>query len=72
MQDVYIQNLTLDRDYYIQGRNIYVGNDVTNTKPQGDVLITNGANVFFDASGKVVLDKGFKCDLGSSFKTVKQ
>ncbi|GHU69256.1 hypothetical protein FACS189413_07850 [Bacteroidia bacterium] len=70
-QDVYIQNLTLDHDYYIQGRHIYAGHHVTNTLPQGNVLITNNANVIFDAAENVVFEPGFECALGATFEVVK-
>jgi hypothetical protein len=71
-QDVYIQNETITNDSYITGRNIYVGNNVTNTKPQGDVKITNNARVIFDAEANVIFDKGFQCELGSTFEVVKK
>ena len=68
--DVYIQNETITANRYITGRNIYVGNNVTNTKPQGNVLITGGAKVIFDATERVRFDAGYKCDLGSSFEVI--
>jgi len=70
-QDVYIQNETITTNRYIGGKNIYVGSNVTNTKPQGNVVITGGAHVIFDAAGKVIFDTGFKCALGSSFEIRK-
>jgi len=73
--DVYIQNETITSNRYIGGRNIYVGHHVTTSKPQGNVLITNNANnnvnVVFDCQN-IIFDTGFKCDLGASFKVVKQ
>ena len=71
-QDVYIQNETISTNRYIGGRNIYVGSNVTTTKPQGNVIINNNANVIFDAAEKVVFDAGFKCTLGASYKVLKQ
>jgi len=70
-QDVYIQNETITTSRYIGGKNIYVGHHVTNSKPQGDVLITNNANVIFDAQQEVIFDTGFECALGSTFEVVK-
>lgn len=70
-QDVYIQNETITNNRYIGGKNIYVGHHVTTSKPQGNVLITNNANVVFDCQN-VIFDTSFKCDLGASFKVVKQ
>ncbi len=66
--DIYIQNETITSNQYYIGKNIYVGSNVTTTKPQGDVLITNNANVIFDAAEDVVLDAGFECEIGASFE----
>ena len=68
MQDVYIQNETISTDRHIRGKNIYVGRAVTNTKPQGDVTITNNARVIFDATGNVIFDGGLGCSSGGSFE----
>ena len=70
-KDVYVQNEQLSSNRFIGGRNIYVGNSVTTSKPQGDVLIKNGAHVIFEATGKVVFDKGFECEAGSTFEVTK-
>ena len=70
-EDVYIQNQVIEKDYYIQGRNIYVGNSVTTSKPQGDVVIKKDAHVIFDATGEVVFDNGFECEAGSTFEVTK-
>ena len=70
-EDVYIQNQVIETDCYIQGCNIYVGNSVTTSKPQGNVVIKNGAHVIFEATGEVVFDKGFECEVGSTFEVVK-
>ena len=58
-QDVYIQNLIINTNRYIGGKNIYVGNHVTTAKPFGDVLITSGVNVIFDGKN-ITFDSGFK------------
>lgn len=70
-QDVYIQNETISNNSYIKGRNIYVGKSVTTSKPQGDVVINNNANVIFDTSGDLYLKKGFECSAGSKIETLK-
>ena len=70
-EDVYIQNQMIETDCYVQGRNIYVGNSVTTSKPQGDVAIKNGAHVIFEATGEVVFDKGFECEAGGTFEVIK-
>ena len=66
--DVYIQNETITTDKYYVGKNIYVGRSVTTSKPQGDVIITNNAQVIFDAAENVVFDAGFECALGATFE----
>ncbi len=67
--DVYIQNQTISSNKYIGGKNIFVGNHVTNTTPAGDVLINNGANVIFDGQ-TVTFDAGFECVGGSTYEVV--
>jgi len=66
--DVYIQNETITSNRYIGGRNIFVGHNVTTSKPQGSVVIMNNAHVIFDAAESVHLEAGFECKLGSSFE----
>jgi pimeloyl-ACP methyl ester carboxylesterase len=66
--DIYIQNLTISSDRYFRGRNIYIGNNVTTSVPQGNVLINNGAKVIFNGK-TVVFDKGFECINGSTYET---
>ena len=70
-KDVYVQNEQLSSNRFIGGRNIYVGNSVTTSKPQGNVVIKNAAHVIFEATGEVVFDKGFECEAGSTFEVAK-
>lgn len=69
VQDVYIQNIIINANRYIGGKNIYVGNHVTTSQIQGDVLINNGANVIFDCK-EITFDSGFECDAGSTFEVI--
>lgn len=71
-QDVYIQNETISTNRYYAGRSIYVGNNVTTSKPQGDVLINNNSQVVFDADQDVIFVNGFEVSLGSSFELPKK
>jgi len=71
-QDVYIQNEIISTNRYIGGRNIYVGRNVTTTKPIGDVIINNNANVIFDAGQSVNFYGGFECSSGSSFEIISK
>ncbi len=66
-QDVYIQNETISTNRYIGGKNIFVGNHVTTTKPYGDVFIQNGADVIFDCK-EVTFDAGFECTSGNTYE----
>jgi len=66
--NVYIQNETISSNKYYTGTNIYVGRNVTSSKPQSDVIINNNANVIFDATQDVILDAGFECALGATFE----
>jgi hypothetical protein len=66
---LYIQNDTLNYSLsYINCLSVAAGHHVTDTKPQGDVLIPSGAIVTFDATGDILLDKGFEVQLGAYFE----
>lgn len=71
-QSVYIQNETITENRYIAGKNIYVGSNVTSSKPQGNVIIVNGANVMFRAAENVYFEAGFDCNIGGTFEVIKQ
>ncbi|MCC8146650.1 MAG: hypothetical protein LIO93_09495 [Bacteroidales bacterium] len=71
-RDVFIQNEEIRSQRTYSGRNIYVGNSVTTTVSQGDVVISNNAKVTFDAEKEVVLDKGFECKIGSEITVIKK
>jgi hypothetical protein len=66
-QDIYIQNENINTNRFIGGKNIFIGNHVTTSKTQGDVIINNGANVVFDGK-TVTFDNGFECTSGSTFE----
>lgn len=46
------------------GGNIYAGKNVTTQKPQGDVIIRNGATLKLKAQNNVYLEKGFEVENG--------
>lgn len=71
VNNIYIQNETISSDKHYAGVNIYVGRNVTTSKPQGDVIINNNANVVFDATGDVIFEAGFECAIGASFEVRK-
>lgn len=66
--DLYLQNQIFTISDYLTGFNIFSGTNVTTSKPQGPVIIQNGANVVFDAEGDILLDEGFEVQTGSSFE----
>ena len=55
----------------IVGRNIYVGQNVTTTLPQGPVLINNGENVYFKPTENIYLNSGFDVQLGGTFEVLQ-
>jgi len=57
---IYLQNETISGNRYIYGNYFYAGENVTTQKPQGPVVIQNGANVIFDAENDVSLEGGFE------------
>ena len=67
----YIQNETINVDRYVTGHNISVGYNVTTQVPQGLVTIINGIEVILDASGDILLDKGFEIQSGAAFEVRK-
>lgn len=46
---------------------IYVGNNVYNDAENGDVIVESGATVELYATGKVIVDSGFRCNKGGKF-----
>lgn len=46
------------------GGNIYAGHNVTTQKPQGDVIIQNGATLKLKAQKEVFLENGFEVENG--------
>lgn len=66
--NTYIQNENITTARIITGKNIYVGYSVTTSKPNGNVVIKNGANVIFDAEEKVYFEGGFNVELGGFYE----
>lgn len=54
----YIQNVTIDNDLSVSAASIYAGYNVTDSKTNGNVIVTNG-NVTFKASNLISLKSGF-------------
>ena len=63
---LYIQNQTLTEDRYFEAQTIKVGNNVTTTRPQGNVNFTQGD---FHLIGKeVILNPGTTISIGSTLE----
>lgn len=61
--NIYIQNQTFTSSATINGDNIYIGRDVTNTQPEGNVNVSGGT-LTVHGNNKVVIKNGFKVNLG--------
>ena len=66
--DVFIQNQTIESTAYLNCQSVSAGYNVTSSQPLGNVVIQSGADITFDATGDVLLDKGFEVSLGASFE----
>lgn len=63
-QNVYIQNHTFTSNVLIVGNNIYAGQNVTTSVPNGPVIIPNGKTVIVKDYQSVSLEAGFEVQLG--------
>lgn len=70
-QDVYIQNYTFTENAMIVGRNIYVGQNVATSQPQGSVVINNGVKVYFKPTENIYFNSGFEVQLGGTFEVMQ-
>ena len=67
IESQYIQNVTVSQNTYYIKKPIYIGYDVTNTKPYGNVTISSGAKVFVSKGQGVTIKNGFECQSGAEF-----
>lgn len=65
LSNIYIQNETFTENAYFSGENIFVGHHVTTIKAQGDVFISNDAQVTLEATNNVRFDTGVHVKLGA-------
>lgn len=61
----YIQHITITSDYLSTGDTIYAGYNVTNSKPEGNVVIENGGNLRIKAN-KAILTRDVEVKTGGS------
>lgn len=64
IEGTYIQNEVYKGNRTVTGKNIYIGSDVTRSKPEGPVVIESG-NTTFDATNTVIIKNGFECKKGA-------
>ena len=67
---LYINNETITGDHIYQWDNIVVG-DSESENNQNKFIITNGAHVTFKFKESINFNPSFKCELGSTFETIK-
>lgn len=65
---VYIQNQTISSTAYLNCQTVSAGYNVDSSQTQGNVVIQNGAKITFNATGDILLDKGFEVQLGAFFE----
>ncbi len=64
--DIYLQNQVQATDKTYNGRNIYVGKNVTTETSTGDYVVKNGANLELNSTGTVTLSGGFAVEKGAT------
>ena len=63
-----IQKVEITGNSYIFGTDVRIGNKVGDSTVSGDVTLKSGANVTFEISGEMLLDKGFEIERGGSLE----
>ena len=65
---VYLQNYLLMNNWNIYAPKVFCGSAVDIHKPEGNVIVEDGATIGITASQGVLLDKGFEVRRGASFR----
>lgn len=68
LTNVYVQNKNLSSKAKLNCQTISAGYNVDPTQTLGNVVIQNGANITFDATGDIILAGGFEVQLGATFE----
>ena len=63
--DIFIQNENYALVREIIGDNVYIGSDVTDAQPRGNVTIKSEAELTIDAKGKTIINKGVVIEKGA-------
>jgi len=66
--NIYIQNQTISKNTYFSGKNIYIGNSITTSKPKGNVVVKTGNDLVLEAENEVLLDAGFEVAHGATLE----
>ena len=67
VEDHYIQNETFTENTYYLNSPVNIGNDVTSSKPNGDVVIDPSSKEGIVKGNGVLIKNGFECKKGASF-----
>lgn len=72
-ETLYIQKEQINQDMTYVGKTILVGNSVdpNSSRPKGDVVVNAPARVKFVYKNRLVLDKGFRCNSGGSYRGLR-
>ena len=63
--DIYMQNENYALTREIIGNNVYIGNNVTETQPFGNITIKSGAELNINAKGQTIINKGVMIEKGA-------
>ncbi|MBP1645551.1 MAG: hypothetical protein H6Q16_1126 [Bacteroidetes bacterium] len=66
--DLYIQNINWDNERVISANRFFIGTDVTNTIPFGNVIINTTANILLKPVEDVIIQSDFEVVSGASFE----
>ncbi|MBP1646247.1 MAG: hypothetical protein H6Q16_1822 [Bacteroidetes bacterium] len=66
--DLYIQNINWDNERVISANKFFIGTDVTNTIPSGNVIINAPANILLKTVEDVIIQFDFEVVSGASFE----
>ena len=62
-----LQNTTLSNSQYVIATDVTAGRAVDSGRTAGDVTVANGTEYEIEATGKVLLERGFKVEKGAIF-----
>ena len=63
--NIFIQNENYALVREIVGNNVYIGSNVTDAQPRGNVTIKSEAGMNIDAKGKTIVNKGVVIEKGA-------